>query len=386
MKKILFIMDNLDAGGSQKVLLNVLDILKNDYKIELLLINNYGIYLKEIDEEINVKYIFPEWKQKKIEKIFKYSFFEKIKIIYYKLIFRRKIYLYYIKYKSNFLLKNKDFDYIISFQEGPSNYILANLKIRKGYKIGWIHSDVNKFNNNQKKMEKNVYKKLDLILCVSYGVKNIMLEKYPQLNEKLKVVYNPINIKIIKKMSCESIKIFDSNSINFLTIGRLSPEKGYVNLIELFKNIIEKRKEIKLYILGCGSQEKELQNKIKLLGLDENIFLLGFNKNPYKFLKNCDCYISSSVYEGLPTTIIESLILNKPIIATNIPGTKELLENKENCYLYKTKDEFEKIIEKINYKKENIEKINLDQQIFSYKNFKNEFQRLLLNLKEGECL
>ncbi len=83
-KKILFVMDTMVLGGSQKVLLNCLALFKNKYDVELLLLNHYGIYLSDIPEHINVKFIFSKYKQVPLNEINKFSNLEKFKILFYK--------------------------------------------------------------------------------------------------------------------------------------------------------------------------------------------------------------------------------------------------------------------------------------------------------------
>ncbi|WP_217266139.1 hypothetical protein, partial [Vibrio cholerae] len=86
-KKILFVMDTMVLGGSQKVLLNCLALFKNKYDVELLLLNNYGIYMSDIPEYITVKFIFSKYKQVPLNEINKFSNLEKFKILFYKFFF-----------------------------------------------------------------------------------------------------------------------------------------------------------------------------------------------------------------------------------------------------------------------------------------------------------
>ena len=122
---------------------------------------------------------------------------------------------------------------------------------------------------------------------------------------------------------------FDSKCINFLTIGRFNEQKGYTRLVEAFEEVFKKNNNIKLHILGKNNTEygKKVIELIKDKKLDKQIILHGVVQNPYPYIKNCDCLISSSFYEGYPRVINEAIALGKLCIGTNVTGTKEALHN-----------------------------------------------------------
>ncbi|CAK7019249.1 glycosyltransferase [Fusobacterium varium] len=381
MNKVLFIMDTLGSGGSQKILIECLNIFGTKYEVELLLINDYGIYRKYVKENIKIMNIFPKYKQIPLRELLflNYSLKEKLLGIFFKGIFRRNIYLWYLKMKSNQILKGKEYKYIIGFQEGPSNFIAANLKL-KSVKIGWLHSDINKLSKIQTKMEKNVYEKLEIIIAVSKSVKELAEKKYSFLFPKIKVLYNPINIKKIKEESKMQNKLYNEDDINILTIGRLSPEKGYLNLIEVISEVLKEYKNVKLYIIGKGEEMYKIETLIKKLKLEKKIYLLGFKENPYPYLKESNIYVSSSLYEGLPTTLIEAMIFNKMIVATKIPGSCEVLENYKKKY-FVSLDSKNDFVEKIKFAIFNLkekEKENLDiNKTFGDENFLEKFEKII---------
>lgn len=339
-KKILFVMDTMVLGGSQKVLLNCLALFKNKYDVELLLLNNYGIYLSDIPEYINVKFIFSKYKQVPLNEINKFSNLEKFKILFYKFFFRGGIYLSYLKFKSNHIIKKDDYHYIIGFQEGPSNFVAANIKTN-AVKIGWLHSDINRLTKVQTKMECGVYEKLNHIICVSDFVKNEAINKYPEIASKIRVLYNPIDTDIIHERACEPLLGIDKKKINLISIGRLSPEKNFLLLIENLYCYLLANPNVILNIVGDGPEKSAIISKIEDKGVSSQVVLHGYQKNPYKYLFNSDIYVSASEYEGLPTTILEAMILGKRIIANRIPSNVELLENYPLALLINIKDKVE---------------------------------------------
>ena len=115
----------------------------------------------------------------------------------------------------------------------------------------------------------------------------------------------------------------------------------------------------RLYILGDGPDRDKIEKKIKKEGMENEIILLGNIKNPYSWIKKAKMLVHSSKYEGLPTVLIEALILDKIVISSDCPtGPREILENGEIGYLYSVGD-YRKLGELIVQNLENSE-IDLD--------------------------
>ena len=123
----------------------------------------------------------------------------------------------------------------------------------------------------------------------------------------------------------------DHNKLNFVTMGRLSPEKNQSALIEAVAQLVsadaDLAAQLRVYIIGSGPLQKELENLIKEQHLEDNVILLGQKENPFQILKECDCFVLSSVYEGQPMVLLEALTLGMNIIATNIPANAYVLED-----------------------------------------------------------
>ena len=117
------------------------------------------------------------------------------------------------------------------------------------------------------------------------------------------------------------------NTINFINLGRLSPEKGQDQLIEAFAKIHSKYENTRLYIVGEGVVREKLENLIQTLNLEDSVFLTGHLNNPFHLMNNCDAFILSSHYEGQPLVLFEALVLNLPVIATDIIANRDLLKN-----------------------------------------------------------
>ncbi|MED4204488.1 CDP-glycerol glycerophosphotransferase family protein [Neobacillus mesonae] len=114
---------------------------------------------------------------------------------------------------------------------------------------------------------------------------------------------------------------------NFITMGRLSPEKGQDNLIQAFARLHKDNNKTKLYILGEGPLRAELETLITELGVEDSIYLPGQVENPFRLMKKCDCFVLSSHYEGQPMVLLEAMTHGMKIIATDIVANRTVLED-----------------------------------------------------------
>ena len=135
------------------------------------------------------------------------------------------------------------------------------------------------------------------------------------------VKYNPVDRDdIIKKANqpIDNLNLnLNTNNIKLVTIGRLEEQKGYDRLLKVMHRLKIDGLDFNLWIIGQGSKKNELEAYIKDNGLTENVHLLGFQSNPYNYLKTSDAFVCSSRSEGFSTVVTEALILGKPVITTN---------------------------------------------------------------------
>ena len=203
-------------------------------------------------------------------------------------------------------------------------------------------------------------RKVHLVTCPTKSTMKKLEELHIFPKEKLKLLYDPVlNIKFINNQKNEKIekKFIDVEYI--LGIGRLTKQKNFILLLNSFKRILVKFPNLKLIILGDGEEKSNLINKIKILNIEKNVFFLGYKKNTYCYIKNCDCYISSSFYEDPGFTLIEAGFLNKFVIAADSnTGPSEILDNSKNGLLFDNNDEFSLTQKYISFKKMQKKEIN----------------------------
>lgn len=215
----------------------------------------------------------------------------------------------------------------------------------------------------------------DLIVAQCNYMKNDLINTFglnSKIVKKIIVIYNPIESDQIHKLSLDnSLSTIDyhPNSGPFLiSVGNLKKQKGFDLLIEAMVHVKYVFPNIILNLYGEGQEKMKIQNLIQKYNLGSNIFLRGFSKNPYYDLSKSDLYVNSSRYEGFSNSIIESLSLGIPVVATDCPsGVREVVFDGENGflssfdYLNRVQNLAEAIIKALKEKKLLKAKIQMDE-------------------------
>lgn len=157
------------------------------------------------------------------------------------------------------------------------------------------------------------------IVVVSNGIKDDLINNFRIRESKLNVIYNGFDFGTMKKKSKEDIsdlhqKIFEKPTI--INIGRLTNSKGQWNLLKVFKKL-HGTHDWNLIILGEGKYQKKFKEYIEFNNLSSSVFLLGYIKNPYPYIRKSEIMILSSKYEGLSNVLIEGIALSTAVITTN---------------------------------------------------------------------
>ena len=190
-------------------------------------------------------------------------------------------------------------------------------------------------------IKKNFYKVIygfaDKIIVNSLDFKRELKNKF---NLESTSIYNPLNRTEILENSKKKIKMnfFKKKSLNIISVARFAEQKDHICLIKSV-NLLKKKYNIKLLLLGSGPKKNEINNLIKKFNLNQNIKILSFKKNPYPYIKRSDLFILSSRFEGSPNVILEALVLKKFVISSDCPtGPNEILDNGKGGILFKPGD------------------------------------------------
>jgi len=296
---------------------------------------------------------------------FNKKFYKNIKIINYKKKSKKK-FSKYLKYficlsiLVKEIIKNKHTS-VISFQANIYTIILSaifnfDLIIRSNSSpSGWNRNSL-----------KNYLFKIFFHFPKSVIVNSLDFKK--EIDRKFNInstlIYNPLNKKEILTRSKEKInfRIFnDKKSLKLINISRFTDQKDHLTLLRAFKEL-NKKINVELLIIGYGPNKDKIKNFIKINDLKNQVKVLDFQENPYKFLNKSDVFVLTSKFEGLPNVLLESLVLKKFVISSNCPtGPREILQDGKYGFLFKTQ----------NYKK-------LSQLIFEYSKNKMKYNKKIL--------
>ncbi|OPY24580.1 MAG: UDP-D-galactose:(glucosyl)lipopolysaccharide-1,6-D-galactosyltransferase [Methanobacterium sp. PtaU1.Bin097] len=251
-------------------------------------------------------------------------------------IFKRTLDLFRYSPKITKLCKELSIETIISVSE-VANFHAVLSRWLYGNKVRIITSQhINPEIFMESKIKSSLikffYPRADKTVCVSREVERILNEEYNVQNTQ--TIYNMMDIEENIKLSREKLPdkyqgLFNENNakfFNFISLGRLARQKGQWFLIRSFRRVVDQHPHAKLFILGEGVLRKELEELINKLELTKNVFLLGEQSNIFPFLLNSQCFVLTSLWEGLPMALIEALSLNLPIISTDCKtGPREIL-------------------------------------------------------------
>ena len=175
-----------------------------------------------------------------------------------------------------------------------------------------------------------IYTGADALVAVSHGVARD-LEEYLRLPAgRVRVIYNPVLTPDFERKKQEPLEhpwFAPGQPPVILAAGRLEAVKNFKILIEAFQQV-RLQTQARLLILGEGSLRAELEAQVRQLGLEQDVLLPGFEKNVYAFMSKSRVFVLSSIFEGLPTVLIEALACGCPVVAADCPGgTRELLRD-----------------------------------------------------------
>ena len=343
MKRVLLMGINMNVGGTEKALLNMIsEMPRNEFEIDILMLEKYGGFLDKLPKDINVKYLDyytdikdilnnpPQYTAIKMIKGGKVLRGINLLIIHIltKVIGQRNLfYNYVLKDYPNIIT---EYDIAVAYA-GPMElityFILNKIKAKK--KIQWIHFDVDKCGVTKKSTINN-YRKFDKIFVVSEEGKNKFVNMMPELEENTEVFLNIISPKLILKQS-EIGEGFNDiyDGLRILTVGRLSNVKGQDLCIKALKKLRDEGYDVRWYCVGDGIYRKKYEKLVYDNNLVEDFIFLGSKTNPYSFMKQCDIYVQPSLHEGYCITLAEAKCFGKPIVTTNFTGAKEQIINRE---------------------------------------------------------
>jgi len=326
-KKIIFFCPSIEIGGVEKNLYKVVNFfsIKNE-DVSLITFNK-----KNVQKKFN-----------KNIKIISSNFLSNFNFPY---IIKTLLCLinYFLKYgfQKNIIL--------VSFQSNL--YCILIAKLTKNKIIARSNAAPNYYVSNQlkKKVFQFVYNLADKVIVNSKDFKKKFFKTFKVMPI---TIYNP-SFKKNDGTSFRKRKKFKKNqTIKFLNVGRLTSQKNQLIILQALNKL--NYLNYKLTIIGNGSEEQNLKKYISLNNLQNKVQIIKNIPDAKKYFKNCDVFILSSKFEGLPNVLIEAQIMKKFIISSNCPtGPSEILMNGSAGYLFRNNDyrDLKSKIQKYFYKK-----------------------------------
>ena len=335
-KKILFVNGHLNVGGVEKSLVDLLKNIDYDlYDVDLLLFEGLGDYEKELPQEVNV--IFYDITNtygsiaSVLTKAIRNRDWEtlKSKLV---LFMANKVNNQYLKYFKHLLPIQKEYDCAIAYRVGFCADIVA-YAVNALKKICWWHHGVCNYGEDFKKNMNKTFLKMDKIVSVSQGCKQMIQENFCLDKDAVVVIPNMIDIDDVLEKSV----LFDvhfTSRYNFVTVGRLSKEKHVDNVVSIAKQLVSNGlTDFTWYIIGDGQEYERIENLILENGLEKWIKMLGTKDNPYPYMKCSTLLVHTSLVESQCLTVLEAMALSIPCVVTNSLGPSEFIINYKNGIL-----------------------------------------------------
>lgn len=315
--KILFVRPTLGMGGADRVTLNILKSFDRDtYECDLFLNLKEGEFINDLPDDVSIftanshnvlLMLFPLLKQ----------------------------------------ISRGNYDYVYSTSGGTNvAVVLAGMLSRSGFKsvISFRSSVIQKDKGKLKalawkKLRQSTLRKTDFCTVVARELERDVASTYKISEKRIFTVNNPLVNKDLHDRKSEPLgEEFESDRPSILAVGRLIKVKNYDLLINSFADIADNTKAI-LYILGEGSERPHLEDLIQQSGLTSRVKLLGFDKNPFKWMSKVDLFVLSSNNEGMPGVLVQALACGACCISTDCKtGPKELIEDGHNGFLVEVGD------------------------------------------------
>lgn len=314
--KYLFITGPLNAGGAERVLL---DVLRNfDYtqhEIHLCQIVARGHLIQEVPKQVKQLQLWSDY------------------TLGYKLAnhISNKLGIdYFVRQRMSQVL-TEEYDVAISFLEGTplKFHAIGRPKAKRHY--SWVHCDLYHFPYERgqfrsEKEELEAYNAMDEVICVAKDTERAFQKRFSSCKASVRTIYNPVDIDKVQRMG--KAATIENKEFTVLCLGRFSVQKKYDRVVRVAALLKAKGLPIHFQIMGQGELKSEIEQMIKGYGVQDRVEIKPFQSNPFPYVKAADVLLSSSVAEGFSLVICEAMALGTPVIATRTAGPIEILKDK----------------------------------------------------------
>jgi glycosyltransferase involved in cell wall biosynthesis len=324
-KPIVLFLNKLAGGGTEKVVVRLANYYASkQYRVHLILMQKTGPYLHILDDRVVIHELTTRLNSNLVmlKKIL-----AKMHLLFY---------LQLISFRS--IVKKNNFDKVICFGEWPNiiGPLSKKISIKKSCRLLISERSTKSFLTDPGEYRAGkiliqlaliAYRNSDSIIACSENVKKTVIEAAPSLKKKIVVIHNPIDIDNIVELSKKEAHhpFYDEGCRICIAVGRLHNSKDYPTMLKAF-SLVYKTNNLKLMILGDGHLLGELSHLADELKISKHVDFLGFEENPYRFMRKSDLFLHSAIYEGFPNVIIEALSCGLSVVTTDCDGIDEILK------------------------------------------------------------
>jgi glycosyltransferase involved in cell wall biosynthesis len=298
-KRVLFLVPSLIAGGAQRVFSVLLRHLDRDrFEPHLALVQATGPYMADLPSDVVVHNL-------NISRV-RYSLPSVIKVI-------RKV-------RPDTVLCTLGHMNLTSVLAQPFMPKGTRLILREAAIATSFLEEETSRPQLWKWFYRRFYRKADMIVCLSDSMVDDFVNQFGLPRQKLVRIYNPVDLERVRAMADEGGNPFTGPGPQLVAASRLCRQKGFDVLLDAMPAVLARLPQAHLTILGDGPLELSLKEQAAKLALGEAVSFLGFQYNPFPYLKHAGLFLLPSRYEGLPNIVLEALALGTRVIASDCPG------------------------------------------------------------------
>ena len=321
-KQVTIVINTLSGGGAQRISINIANGLVNiGWQVDLLVLNsNNQVFLSDVSKKINIIRLNLNHARYAGLFLLKYVYKKKPNVF---LVFNYELSVLLILLRILFRFKFK----IISRNINTLSKKYEEFK-KKSF---WVRNVVGALINN-------FYYKADHIINQCYAMYEDIIQLHPEIRSNTSVLYNPVTNYILDYANSHDLNQIKKKNY-LLCVGRLEKEKAFNCAIEGFAGIAKKFPDLRLKIVGQGSLEQELKQNAQEYGVGNRVDFEGFQKDIIPYYLHAKATVLTSLHEGFPNVLIESITLGTPVVSFDCPsGPRELIKDGVNGYLIKHND------------------------------------------------
>lgn len=299
LKRILFVIPTISGGGAERVFSTLLDHLdRNRFEIHLALLNVQAPASREIPPDVRihdlkcsrVRHVLPAL-VKLVWKIRPDALLSTVGHMNLALIASRL----FLPRRTRVLVREST---------------IASVWLRDSTSRLWMG----------RWLYRCLYNRADRVVCPSSFILEDLAKNFGVSRAKLVRIYNPVDVDKVRSFANSEGSPYNGPGPHLVAVSRLSAEKGLDLLLDAMPAILQLFPDVQLTVLGEGPLLADLQDRSKKLTVAEHVHFLGFQKNPWRYVKYAHLFVLPSRFEGIPNALLEAIALETPVVATDCAG------------------------------------------------------------------